>query len=95
MAVLKTGVMECSVEECSYNMGSMCMAAGVNIGGPHQECDTFYKGIEKGGLHEPAAVVGACRVAQCGFNRNLMCGAKNIKIGPHDGHADCTTFRLS
>jgi hypothetical protein len=89
-----TGITECGVGECAYNIASKCMAAGVNIGGPHQECDTFVKADVKGGMPEPLAIVGACKVRQCGFNKNLMCVAKNIKVGAHDGHADCTTFRI-
>jgi len=94
MAAARTGITECGMEECSYNIAGKCMAAGVNIGGPHQECDTFFKGGEKGGMHEPEAIVGACKVKQCGFNKKFMCVAKNIKVGLHEGHADCTTFRI-
>jgi hypothetical protein len=94
MGAITTGILECGMAECSFNIASKCMAAGVNFGGPHQECDTFFKGHEKGGLKEPAAIVGACKVTQCGFNKGLLCIAKNIKVGVHDGHADCTTFRI-
>ena len=94
MTAITTGILECNMGECSYNTANKCMAAAVVIGGPHQECDTFLKGQEKGGLKDPAAIVGACKVKQCGFNKNLMCIAKNIKVGAHEGHADCTTFRI-
>jgi hypothetical protein len=93
MEMIRTGISGCEMNQCSYNSGGKCMAIAVNIGGPHQMCDTFISEGEKGGMQEPAAMVGACKVKSCGFNKNLLCMAKNIKVGPHEGHPDCVTYR--
>jgi hypothetical protein len=87
-----TGIIECKMENCSFNSASKCMAIAVNIGGPHPACDTFIMDDEKAAARETPVMVGACKVKNCGFNKNLLCIAKNIRVGRHEDHPDCTTF---
>jgi hypothetical protein len=80
--------------KCSFNSGEKCMAIAVNIGGPHQMCDTFMSWDNKAGTGDSTGLVGACRVPNCAFNKNLQCLAKNIQVGPHADHPDCSTFKV-
>jgi hypothetical protein len=93
METTGTGILECKMEQCSFNSGSRCMAIAVNIGGPHPACDTFIMDEERAAERDAPVIVGACKVKNCGFNRNLLCVAKNIRVGRHEEHPDCVTFR--
>jgi hypothetical protein len=91
--LVKPEVVECLAENCGYNRDKACHATAINVGGPHQECDTFIKSSAKGGMEDMEAGVGACKVTGCGFNKAMLCSAKSVKIGMHGSHADCQTFK--
>jgi hypothetical protein len=88
----KPEVVKCLAETCSFNNGKVCRAVAINVGGPHQECDTFYVASQKGGNDEMNAGVGACKVESCVFNKSLLCDAKGVVVAWHGSHADCITF---
>ena len=88
-----TRIEECSMEECDYNNGKRCTALAINLGGPHQMCDTFIGDGSKGGTGAANALVGACKVKNCSMNKDLMCLASAIRVSRHEDHPDCLTFR--
>ena len=86
-------VMGCQVEECVYNMGSMCHARGITMGDEAGHlCDTMMKGQGHTHRSEPAGV-GACRAIQCLHNEDFLCQADGVQVAMQEGRADCMTFK--
>jgi hypothetical protein len=92
--ILESCVIDCAVEECSYNKDLACHARGITIGdNSHPRCDTFMRSSLKGGITDVTAEVGACKVSGCMYNQSLECTAEGIQIGSHSNHPDCLTFK--
>ncbi|MBI4495555.1 MAG: DUF1540 domain-containing protein [Deltaproteobacteria bacterium] len=95
MAKQMPKVLECEVQECSYNKNKVCHAMAITVGGlKHPMCDTFLKSAQKGGVPDMTGGVGACKEDDCKFNRSLECNAPGIHVGTHMDHGDCKTFVL-
>ena len=92
MKCFKPEVVKCQVDSCSFNQNQICHALGINVGGPHQECDTFIKAGNKAGSNLITSSVGACKVPNCRFNNMMLCEADAVSVGWHGEHADCLTF---
>jgi hypothetical protein len=87
-------VVTCKVEECCYNAQEVCAAPGIQVGGPHPQCDTFTTSGRRAAGHDESHV-GRCNVSDCSLNAQLHCTAPGITIGGHAEHADCETYRVS
>ncbi len=93
MAVKTPKVLDCSVQECSYNNNKMCHAVAITVGDSKcAMCDTYYNSSQKGGAMEITGSVGACKEDDCKFNNSLECSASGIHVANHMGHADCSTY---
>jgi hypothetical protein len=87
-------VLDCTAEECAYNMRHICHAMAVTIGnGGCPLCDTAIKSSRKAGMRDIIAKVGACKVENCMHNDALECTADGIHVKIHIDHAECTTFK--
>ncbi|WP_239077545.1 DUF1540 domain-containing protein [Geobacter sp. SVR] len=86
----------CEVTDCAYNANRQCHTMAVTVGGPETcaRCDTYLHASPKGGVSDMTGGVGACKVKDCSFNSSFECSAPSIKVSQHQGHADCTTFKL-
>jgi len=86
-------ILDCKMNECSYNKGSKCHAMAITVGDSMcPECDTFIKASRKGGIEDMTGSVGACKMESCRFNDALECSASEIHVGRHSDHAECSTF---
>lgn len=94
MAMNMPKILSCSVNECAYNKDDKCHTLAITVGSGHPSCDTFIKARTKGGSEDLVGGVGACREEYCRFNKALECSAQGISVAPHNGHADCRTFRV-
>ena len=92
MEIVKPAVLKCDAGKCAYNAGGVCHAIGINIGSPHQRCDTFKESNQKAGNPAVQAEVGACDVTECAFNNMMLCSSPGINVSMHIAHADCMTF---
>ncbi len=87
---------ECEAEDCSFNANGNCHAIAINVGGIGDECpscDTYINVVDKGGIQNVIAGVGACKVQDCTHNKMLECTAKSVSIKLHAQHADCATYK--
>ena len=83
----------CEMNECFYNDSMTCHAQAINVGGPHQMCDTFIANSHHGGDMSSSGSVGACKVEDCSYNESMCCSASEIQVGHHENHADCMTYK--
>lgn len=93
MAMMMPIILDCEVEDCSYNRDKECHALAITVGSEgHPVCDTFAKLSRKGGVADTLGCVGACREDDCKYNDSLECTALTVHVGQHSSHADCRTF---
>jgi hypothetical protein len=86
-------VLDCNVQECSYNTNKACHAMAITVGDSNcAMCDTYFKSSQKGGASDITGAVGACKENDCKFNNSLECQAPGIHVSGHMGHADCSTY---
>lgn len=85
-------VLNCSLQECYYNMDELCHAPAINVGSGHPMCDTFVFRDDRHGMPADIGHVGACHTSDCKFNGDLTCHAGSINVDRHKNHADCVTF---
>ncbi len=85
-------VMGCEQNECAYNLGSLCHARGITVGGMQDHlCDTMMPSGSHTHRKETAGV-GACRTRNCVHNEDWECRAEGINITLSGGQALCGTF---
>ncbi len=93
MPMKMPNILDCSVQECSYNTNKACHAMAITVGDTNcAMCDTYFKSSSKGGAQDINGSVGACKENDCKFNNSLECQAPGIHVSSHMGHADCSTF---
>lgn len=94
MTMTMPKVNRCGATDCCYNLGEMCHALAITVGGDgaHPACDTYCGYRTKGGDESTIAGVGACKVSSCEYNQSLECTAPGITVGPAQDAADCLTF---
>ena len=84
-------IMDCTMEDCSYNRDEECHAMAITVGDKIPMCDTYIHASHKGGV-EKLGCVGACKVEECKFNDELECCSSGIHVGRHSNKPECLTF---
>lgn len=86
-------VAECSVEQCAYNLASLCHAKAITIGDPAAPaCDTFVEAPVHAKGVKIRAGVGACKMTGCVHNADFECEADGVEVGFEGGEAHCLTY---
>jgi hypothetical protein len=91
-------VSKCEAARCAYNIGYLCRAMAITIGGiESRRCNTFCEFMmdTKGGDASIIAGVGACKCSACIYNVSLECQGPEIRVGYKDGKAQCLSFQTS
>jgi len=86
-------VIGCEVIQCAYNIDRKCHTPAITVGSRCPKCESYIKGLDKGGVPGASGSVGSCHKSDCTYNRSLECNAPNgISVGDHLWHADCKTY---
>jgi hypothetical protein len=86
-------IVKCDVLQCAYNINQQCHTPAITVGSMCPKCESFTKGLDKGGDVNVSGSVGSCHESDCKFNQSLECSSPGgISVGSHMWHADCKTY---
>ncbi len=87
-----SGVKECNVGLCAYNIENKCFALAVDISEAGTKCSSFVNSSTKCAIPDISGLVGACKAKDCRFNNYLGCSAESICVAWNGNFARCATF---